>query len=130
MIVIETFHWSNVLSKADTFKCKVQTTGKPCLDFETDTFFSSCESPAASPKASPVQVSETKAPPRLVSDQMINIFFQEWAPLFPIVHRPTFLNLYTDYVADPENMKDQHTIAQLNLVFGIAALSTEVRCID
>ncbi|KAL8754865.1 MAG: hypothetical protein Q9184_004984 [Pyrenodesmia sp. 2 TL-2023] len=109
----------------DTFKCKAETSGKPCLDFETDTFFSSCESPPASHKASPLQVSEMKAPPRLVSDQMINIFFQEWAPLFPILHRPTFLNLYTDYVADPENMKDQHAIAQLNLVFGIAALSTE-----
>lgn len=58
---------------------------------------------------------------------MINIFFQEWAPLFPVLHRPTFLDLYTEYVADPEGMKDQHAVAQLNLVFGIAALSAEVR---
>lgn len=66
------------------------------------------------------------APPRLVSDQMINIFLQEWSPLFPVLHRPTFLKLYEDYVACPEGVNDSHAIAQLNLVFGIAALSAEV----
>jgi len=67
-----------------------------------------------------------KAPPRLVSDQMINIFFQEWAPLFPVLHRPTFLALYEHYVASPETMTDKKAIAKLNLVFGIAALSSDV----
>ena len=57
---------------------------------------------------------------------MINIFFQEWAPLFPVLHRPTFLNLYTEYAANPEGLKNQQSIAQLNLVFGIATLSAEV----
>ena len=57
---------------------------------------------------------------------MINIFFQEWAPLFPVLHRPTFLATYSDYVTNPESMKDQHSIVQLNLVFGIAALSADV----
>jgi len=57
---------------------------------------------------------------------MINIFFQEWAPLFPVVHRPTVLNLYTDYVANPHGDINKHAIAQLNLIFGIAALSAEV----
>jgi hypothetical protein len=58
---------------------------------------------------------------------MINIFFQEWAPLFPILHRPTFLSLYEQYVASPDTMSDKKSIAQLNLVFGIAALSSDVR---
>ena len=62
----------------------------------------------------------------MVSDQMINIFFQEWAPLFPVLHRPEFLHLYGEYVADPEAIQDKKSIAQLNLVFGIAALSSEV----
>lgn len=66
------------------------------------------------------------APPRLVSDQMVNIFFQEWAPLFPVLHRPTFLKLYEDYTANPEKVEDKQAIAQLYLVFGIAALSAEV----
>ena len=63
----------------------------------------------------------------MVSDQMINIFFQEWAPLFPVLHRPTILEIYAEYVANPESMEDKHSIAQLNLIFGIAALSAEVR---
>lgn len=69
----------------------------------------------------------SKAPPRLVSDQMINIFCQEWAPLFPVLHRPTFLNLYDKYMKNPEEVEDHHSVAQLNLVFGIAALSAEVK---
>ena len=67
----------------------------------------------------------SKLPPRLVADQLINVFFQEWAPLFPILHRPTFLRLYADYVADPERVRNSHSIAQLNLVLGTAALATE-----
>lgn len=55
---------------------------------------------------------------------MINIFFQEWAPLFPVLHRPTFLTLYEQYVADPEAVSDRKSLAMLNLVFGIAALSS------
>ena len=68
-----------------------------------------------------------KAPPRALSDQLINIFFQEWAPLFPILHRPTFLGLYEKYVADTDSVTDKAEIAQLNLVFGIAALSSGTR---
>lgn len=70
--------------------------------------------------------SSLKVPPRMVSDQMINIFLQEWAPLFPVLHRPTVLKLYANYVTCPKSVKDKHSIAQLNLVFGIAALSAEV----
>lgn len=57
---------------------------------------------------------------------MINIFFQEWAPLFPVLHRPTFLALYEQYVGSPDEMVDKKSITQLNLVFGIAALSSDV----
>ncbi|KAH0364378.1 hypothetical protein KCU65_g6802, partial [Aureobasidium melanogenum] len=68
-----------------------------------------------------------KAPARLESDQLIGIFFQEWAPLFPILHRPTFLELYQSYISAPENIVDNWSHAQLNLVFGIAALSSGSR---
>lgn len=68
-----------------------------------------------------------EAPPRLVSDQLINIFFQEWAPLYPVVHRPTILRAYEDYVSDRESLGDRRYIGpQLNLIFGIAALSSTV----
>jgi hypothetical protein len=58
---------------------------------------------------------------------MINIFFQEWAPLFPVLHRPTFLSLYEQYVTSPDTLTDKKSVAKLNLVFNIAALSSDVR---
>ncbi|KAL8858248.1 MAG: hypothetical protein Q9178_005260 [Gyalolechia marmorata] len=109
----------------DLSSIKVKESGKQCPDFGTETFFASGKTPLTSSEAFPARPTEAKAAPRLVSDQMINIFFQEWAPLFPILHRPTFLNVYTQYVADPEGCKDQHSIAQLNLVFCIAAQSLD-----
>jgi hypothetical protein len=68
-----------------------------------------------------------RTPPRLVSDQLINIFFQEWAPLYPVVHRPTILKAYEQYLNGSDSLKnDIHMMAQLNLIFGIAALSSSV----
>jgi hypothetical protein len=68
-----------------------------------------------------------KTPPRLVSDQLINIFFQEWAPLYPVVHRPTILKLYSHYTTSPEMFQDdKYALALLNLIFGIAAISSTV----
>lgn len=110
----------------EMFKLKVQESGRPCTDFKTESFFATDNKASNPPGSSPKCATAMKAPPRLVSDQMINIFFQEWAPLFPVLHRPTFLDTYTNFVAYPEGIKDRHAIAQLNLVFGIAALSTEV----
>jgi len=63
----------------------------------------------------------------MVSDQLINVFFQEWAPLFPVLHRPTFLALYERFTADFESVTDQAELAQMNLVLGIAALSSNTR---
>lgn len=69
-----------------------------------------------------------KVPPRLVSDQLLNIFFQEWAPLYPVVHRPSVLKLYTRYNTDPEVVgEEKYATAILNLIFGIAAVSSNVR---
>lgn len=68
-------------------------------------------------------------PSRMHSDQMVNIFFQEWAPLFPVLHRLNFLTLYEQYVANASNVQDKKSLAQLNLVFGIASLSSEV-CVN
>jgi hypothetical protein len=63
-------------------------------------------------------------PPRLFSDKCVQIFWQEWAPLFPILNKSSFLRLYEEYVADPEKMTDHHKLAQLHVVFGIASLSS------
>jgi Fungal specific transcription factor domain len=81
----------------------------------------------SSPVASGTSKPASKIPPRLLSDQYINVFFQEWAPLLPVLHRPTFLRVYEQYLADPEAGKwhsDKQSLAQLFLIFDIAALSS------
>ncbi|ENI09441.1 hypothetical protein COCC4DRAFT_160202 [Bipolaris maydis ATCC 48331] len=108
----------------ETFKQKAQEAGRLSTDVDSGVFFGAGAKPVATQSKRPVSF---KAPPRLVSDQMVNIFFQEWAPLFPILHRPTFLGLYEQYVTSPDTMTDKRSIAQLNLVFGIAALSSDPR---
>ncbi|KAF2867620.1 C6 transcription factor FacB [Massariosphaeria phaeospora] len=109
----------------EAFKQRAQEMGRPCSDVNSDAFFGTGSKRSAA--RSPKRIISFKAPPRLVSDQMINIFFQEWAPLFPVLHRPSFLSLYEHYVASPEAMVDKKSIANLNLVFGIAALSSDPR---
>lgn len=111
----------------DAFKHKVQETGRSCVDIKSDAFFSTRSARSVSSRQFQGRIVSWKAPPRLVSDQMINIFFQEWAPLFPVLHRPTFLRIYEEYVASPDTMADKKSIAQLNLIFGIAALSSDSR---
>lgn len=111
---------------ADTFKAKFQESGRPCSEFKTEACFAIRKKDSPSTKRSSTSIAP-RIPSRMVSDQMINIFFQEWAPLFPVVHRPTVLKAYADYVNEPEGVKDNHSLAQLNLIFGIAALSSEVR---
>lgn len=75
---------------------------------------------------SPTTPNRPNVPPRIVSDQLINIYFQEWAPLFPVLHRPTFLSSYEAFCAAPDSFHDRHVRAQLHLVFSIAARSREV----
>ena len=56
-----------------------------------------------------------------------DLFFQEWQPLLPIVHRPTFLRIYEQYLAKPEASAwhtNKASIAQLYLIFDVAAQST------
>ena len=109
----------------DAFKAKARESGKPCGELNTSAFFTTKRDPTSTGNLPASTVS--RLPSRLNSDQMINIFFQEWAPLFPVVHRPTVLKTYAEYVADPQNVKDNHVIVQLNLIFGIAASSANVR---
>jgi hypothetical protein len=111
----------------EAFKHKVQEKGQSTSDIHTDRLLA--HNDKAIEKATDSEVT-WKAPPRLVSDQLINVFFQEWAPLFPVLHRPTFLTLYEKYVADSDEITDKAELAQLNLVFGIAALSSGSRATD
>ena len=113
----------------EAFKHKVQEKGRSAADINTARLLERTLSKSDSPDGSGASVT-WRAPPRVVSDQLINVYFQEWAPLFPILHRPTFLGLYEKYVADSDQITDKAEIAQLNLVFGIAELSRGTRISD
>ncbi|CAM1500953.1 Fc.00g101150.m01.CDS01 [Cosmosporella sp. VM-42] len=106
----------------ESFKRKIQETGKPCTEFNPEAFLhiQGCE---ALTTKTPDQA--LRIPPRLFSDRCVNVYFQEWAPLFPILHKPTFLRVYEEFVADPEKVKSNHKLAQLFLVFSIAGLSSD-----
>ncbi|KAB2577295.1 hypothetical protein BFW01_g8565 [Lasiodiplodia theobromae] len=104
----------------DSFYRRVQETGRSLPSIRPEAFLETDSKPQPTRDTSSVSF---KAPPRLVSDQLINIFFQEWAPLFPVLHRPAFLALYDEFVNSSEPLSDKKALAQLNLVFGIAALA-------
>lgn len=46
--------------------------------------------------------------------------------MFPILHRPSFLATYEQYVTDADKLDDMAALIQLHLVFGIATLSNKV----
>ncbi|KAK4191595.1 fungal-specific transcription factor domain-containing protein [Podospora australis] len=106
----------------ESFKRKIQENGKSCTDFNPEAFLhiQGCY-PLTQKKLS----SSMTVPPRLFSDRCVNVYFQEWSPLFPVLHKPTFLRVYEEFVADPDKVKNNHKLAQLYLVFSIAALSSE-----
>ncbi|KAM0341795.1 hypothetical protein ACHAPQ_000345 [Fusarium lateritium] len=106
----------------DTLKRKIQETGKPSTDFNPEAFLHIQGCKSLGLKSSEQSL---RAPPRLFSDRCVNVYFQEWAPLFPILHKPTFLHVYEEFVADPEKIKSNHKLAQLYLVFNIAGLSSD-----
>ncbi|KAL3422500.1 transcriptional activator protein acu-15 [Phlyctema vagabunda] len=106
----------------DAFKCRLQESGKSLAGFKMEAFLNNQTTPVTRP-STPTNFS---APPRMFSDRFVNVFFQEWAPLFPVLHKPTFLRLYEDFVSDPEEVTDHHKLAQLHLVFAIAGLSCDM----
>jgi hypothetical protein len=77
-------------------------------------------------KSGDIQAKEL-VPGRMTTDRLVNIFLQEFGPLFPILHSPTILGLYEEYVGNAGRMKDAKGLAQLNLVFAISGLSSQAR---
>ncbi|KAI0472621.1 fungal-specific transcription factor domain-containing protein [Xylariaceae sp. FL0804] len=104
----------------ETFKRKLQENGKSCSDFNPEAFL---HIQGCYPLAARAPSQALRVPPRLFSDRCVNVYFQEWAPLFPVLHKPTFLSLYEEFVADSDKVKNNHKLAQLYLVFSIASLS-------
>lgn len=106
----------------EAFKRRIQETGKPCFDFTPEAFLHIQGTP---PLTKETLEKDLGVPPRLFSDRCVNVYFQEWAPLFPVLHKPTFLRIYEEFVADPAKVKSSYKNAQLYLVFSIAGLSQE-----
>lgn len=114
----------------EAFKHKVQESGRSTADISTERLLATRSEKTDESPSTPASSVVWRAPSRMVSDQLVNIFFQEWAPLFPILHRPTFLTLYERYTTDSDAVTDKVEIAQLNLVFGVAAMSGGNRSTD
>ncbi|KAK2746472.1 hypothetical protein FQN57_003098 [Myotisia sp. PD_48] len=107
----------------DSFSSKLEKSGRSASAVSTDALLS-----PPSLSAWRRQDATPKTPPRLVSDQLLNIFFQEWAPFYPIVHRPAILKVYGRYTINPDSIEDdKYALTQLNLIFGIAAISSTSR---
>ncbi|KAH8170651.1 fungal specific transcription factor domain-containing protein [Sarocladium implicatum] len=106
----------------EAFKRKIQETGKSCNDFNPEAFL---HIQGSQPLIRGEPCHTMRVPPRLFSDRCVNVYFQEWAPLFPILHKPTFLRSYEDFVADPEKVRCTYKLTQLYLVFSIAGLSSD-----
>ncbi|KAH0611070.1 uncharacterized protein H6S33_011497 [Morchella sextelata] len=112
----------------DLFKRKLQDS---CADFRSDTFFrgQTLVKPSADAPLNR-QPNSIKAPPRLLSDHLLVSYFQEYHPLFPVLHRPTFLASYEILVSGDGSTATSlpnHAIAQLFLVFAIALQQSEPR---
>ncbi|KAL2431360.1 Transcriptional activator protein acu-15 [Exophiala dermatitidis] len=111
---------STTLSLIEAFDQKVQETGRQSPGFSTSELQNALQPTRQTVNPGP------KIPPRILTDQYINIFFQEWQPLLPILHRPTFLRVYEQYLASPEAgnwQNNKQALAQLFLIFEISALS-------
>lgn len=106
----------------ESVKRKLQENGKSCPDFNPEAFL---HIQGCHPLTNSTPDPSTRIPPRLFTDRCVNVYFQEWAPLFPVLHKPTFLRIYEEFVADPEKVKNNHKLAQIYLVFSIAALAGE-----
>ncbi|KAJ6258882.1 Transcriptional activator [Drechslerella dactyloides] len=106
------------------------SSGRAFIEFSGNTFFTRKERIVKIfPNRSAAHA--VKPPPRMISDLLVTAFFQEYHPLFPILHRPKFLSIYDNLINceqdSPEYPREYHEIAQLFLVFSIASSQSETR---
>jgi hypothetical protein len=114
---------SSGLAFIESLKRKMQENGKSCSHFNPETFL---HIQGCYPLTAKAPNPSLRVPPRLFTDRCVNLYFQEWAPLFPVLDKPTFLRVYEEFIANPDKIKSYHKLAQLYSVFSIAALSSEM----
>ncbi|KAG6016205.1 hypothetical protein E4U43_004057 [Claviceps pusilla] len=105
-----------------SFKRKLQEMSQSFTDFNPEAFL---HVQGCAPLNSGESVTASRPPPRIFSDRCVNVYFQEFAPLFPVLHKPSFLRIYDAFGSDPEKVKCRHELAQLYLIFAIAGIASE-----
>ncbi|KAL3471424.1 hypothetical protein BJX99DRAFT_266743 [Aspergillus californicus] len=65
-----------------------------------------------------------KLPPTNYCDQLKDVYFQSFAPLFPILHSPTFHDRYGQFCKDPDQVSLEW-LALLFTILGTAVLALE-----
>jgi Fungal specific transcription factor domain len=103
------------------FKRRAQETHRGSVGFNVDAML------AVQPSNHVCSQMCTSTPALMLSDRLVNTFFQEFAPLFPILHRPSFLGIYNEYIVSPSSITDKNALAMVNFAFAIASLSKHVR---
>lgn len=112
----------------DTVKQYLKDSGRYTIEFETERFFQGQS--VFNMMDTMLQPEGLKPPPRLLSDHLLVSYFQEYHPLFPVLHRPTFLSTYEKLVSQDSSMLASlaaHDIAKLFLVFSVALYQQDVR---
>ncbi|KAK9493379.1 fungal-specific transcription factor domain-containing protein [Lipomyces doorenjongii] len=60
-------------------------------------------------------------PPRVVADQLVNFFFKDWHPIFPVLHAPTFMADYEKVYNASTLLGKEEFLVQLYLIFAISS---------
>ncbi|KAK9368693.1 fungal-specific transcription factor domain-containing protein [Lipomyces kononenkoae] len=60
-------------------------------------------------------------PPRALADQLVNFFFRDWHPMFPVLHAPTFMADYEKAYNASTLLGKEEFLVQLYLVFAISS---------
>ncbi|KAK9375463.1 fungal-specific transcription factor domain-containing protein [Lipomyces chichibuensis] len=60
-------------------------------------------------------------PPRVLADQLVNFFFKDWHPIFPVLHVPTFMADYEKVYNASTLLGKEEFLVQLYQIFAISS---------
>ncbi|KAJ8100545.1 fungal-specific transcription factor domain-containing protein [Lipomyces tetrasporus] len=65
-------------------------------------------------------------PPRVLADQLVNFFFNDWHPIFPVLHAPTFMTDYEKAYNASTLLGKEEFLVQLYLIFAISSRQVSI----
>lgn len=106
----------------ELFKRRLQIAKNVCVDFDEVLPFYKPSSTEGTTEEPEVTDSKTAfaLPSKTSAEKLVNSFFNTWQPLFPVLHRPSFLWDF-DAMYKEKGLKDPARSAQFWLVLAIAA---------